>query len=684
MKIFSICIVILTVAGFVFLRIRNLYTLDVSTYLLELNINTLERIIKTIESEIKSIESNVVYIAKIQNNITLDYFERAVMLKNFIDINPKIVSISIVDKNGKELLKAFNPEYSLESTFKDISNTSIFKALAIKDTAFEIYFDTETMLSYIYRFDEKNKLSIFINVSLKDIQREIEKIKIGRTGVFGLIKDSIYIFHTDKSKLGSKIEDRFNKTYTGSGSYEEFDEVVTFRSVEALNAYAIITQKKADVYRALYSGQKQAFFIFAFGGVLALVLSLFLSNLITAPLRKLKNLVLRIDLEKGVFPEKIDIRSKDEVGELSDTVNKMVDKLKRYAELQVDKLIVEERKLQAIIFSIEDGLMLVDGEGVIQLINKKAKELLNLDVGMKIDEVIVDARIKEAFEKIKTSKTELNMSDENMSRYFEVFRNVVVHPKGDEIGELIVLRDITLEKEIERMKNDFIHSITHDLKNPLSSIIGYLKLIMDEKFSGSKLTQRQVEYINVIEKNAKRLLTMINDILDIAKYEEGQLEVLPQEFSLEELLDEVLNIEQPLAASKNIEIIKEINFKNHVVLDMGFLERILINLIGNAIKFTPHNGKIKIGVIEDGDYLRFYVSDTGPGIPKEYQTRIFEKFKQIPGQKRGGTGLGLTITKAFVELQGGKIWVESEVGKGATFYFTLPKIYKSIKQPEGV
>lgn len=679
-KIFSISILILIVSGFVFLRVMGIFRQDIVTYLLELNITALDRIIWRIESEIKKMGENAVYLSKIQTSMNLDYFERALMLKNFIDINPSIISASIVDKNGRELLKTFNSDYPQEAGFKDISGKPVFLKLKEKNPAWDIYFDSFTKVAYIYRFDERNGFSIHIISSLKRIQEEVEKLKLGRTGVLGVIKDGIYIFHSDKELLGKKAE----RNLRGTGSYEEAENVITYSEVGSIGVVAEIVRKKDDVYKALYIGERHAFMIFLLGGFMALVFSFALSNFITAPLRKLKNMVLRIDLERGIFPEKISIRSRDEVGELSNTVNLMVEKLKRYAELQVDKLIVEERKLQAIIFSIEDALLLLDSDGVIQLLNRRAKEILEADVGRKIDEVIQDQRIKSVFEKIKNERAELDLSDENRTRYFEVFRNVVHHPRGEEIGNLIVLRDITLEKEIERMKNEFIHSITHDLKNPLSSITGYLKFLADEKISGGKLTPRQIEFVNTIEKNAKRLLTMINDILDVAKYEENQLEVLPQEFNLAELIDEVFKIEEPLAAQKRIELIKEIEYKNHVVLDMGFLERILINLIGNAIKFTPENGKIKLGVLEDGDYLKFYVSDTGPGIPKEYQEKIFEKFKQIPGQKRGGTGLGLTIVKAFVELQGGRIWVESEPGKGATFIFTLPKIYRSIKQPQSV
>ncbi len=239
------------------------------------------------------------------------------------------------------------------------------------------------------------------------------------------------------------------------------------------------------------------------------------------------------------------------------------------------------------------------------------------------------------------------------------------------MGLLTVFHDITLEKEIDQMKDDFVHSITHDLRNPLASVRGLLKLLMDG--SPGPLTEKQKKMLTTMDHASARLLSLINDILDVAKIETGKMVINLADCNMKQIVERVIEIQQPLAVRKNINI--EFACPQELLsfsADPGLLERLVTNLIGNAIKFTPEYGKVNVKIEDLPERILVEVADTGPGIPPEYLNKVFDKFQQLDTTK-GGTGLGLTISKYIVEGHLGKIWAESKVGEGAKFSFWIPK-----------
>jgi signal transduction histidine kinase len=230
-------------------------------------------------------------------------------------------------------------------------------------------------------------------------------------------------------------------------------------------------------------------------------------------------------------------------------------------------------------------------------------------------------------------------------------------------------------KELDRLKSDFVSNVSHELRTPLTAIKGAVDLLLREV--PGPLNESQTHYLSRVRSNTQHLAGLINDLLDLAKIEEGKVELKGARVSVGGLMHEVMETVKPLAVEKPV--LLEVKVPEPSVLvwaDRDKVTQVLMNLIGNAIKFTPPQGRVTVSASRDGtEWAQVSVNDSGPGISAEECQKIFQKFYQVSeggGLKPKGTGLGLAISKALVELNGGKIWVESEEGRGSTFSFTLP------------
>lgn len=227
----------------------------------------------------------------------------------------------------------------------------------------------------------------------------------------------------------------------------------------------------------------------------------------------------------------------------------------------------------------------------------------------------------------------------------------------------------------DKIKNDFLANISHELRTPLNAIIGFSEVLSMKMFG--PLTEKQEEYVTDIHVSGLHLLGMINEILELSKIEAKAIKLAISKFNLQTSFNEVVNIVRPLADKKKIELQKDAKEFVEIEADYQKIQQILYNLLSNAIKFTPDNGKIEIGYKTDNGSVLLRVKDTGIGIDKKYEGKIFGKFVQLNNvysKKESSTGLGLTITKELVELHGGKIWFESVVDKGTTFFVRLPLV----------
>ena len=242
---------------------------------------------------------------------------------------------------------------------------------------------------------------------------------------------------------------------------------------------------------------------------------------------------------------------------------------------------------------------------------------------------------------------------------------------------MAVLRDISKEAEIERIKNEFISTVSHELRTPMTSVKGYADLLVSGNAHVGTLNPTQRRFVEVIQANANRLTDLVNEILEISRIETGRVKLQLETIDLAALLNEVTLSFEGQLVQKAMDL--EVTLPDeppYVYADKGRLTQILVNLIGNAWQYTPERGRITIEVTAtDDNYVQIDIKDTGIGIPEQDLEYVFERFfrsERPEAQVVDGTGLGLSITKSYVDMLGGKIWVESELNVGTTFSFTMP------------
>jgi len=347
------------------------------------------------------------------------------------------------------------------------------------------------------------------------------------------------------------------------------------------------------------------------------------------------------------------------------------------------KVLAEKKSTDAVIRSIAEGLIVVDSKGKVIMMNPAAQRLLGASGKDKIGKPISEnLKEEQLISLVKTSKDEENKEIELVSQEDETKKvirassAVIESEDGETVGMVSVLSDITKQRELDRMKSAFVASVSHELRTPLVAIEKSISLILDR--TTGPITENQEQFLSIAQRNLKRLTHLINDLLDLSKLEAGKMSFSPAPDSVEKIIDESIEGLFTWANTKSISIQRNISSGlPEVNVDHNRIVQVLVNLIGNAIKFTPHNGVITVsaGLSAEGDSIEISVKDTGIGIPPEHLDKVFDKFYQVSERSVTditGTGIGLSIAKEIVQWHGGKIWAESEKGMGAKFTFTLP------------
>jgi len=383
------------------------------------------------------------------------------------------------------------------------------------------------------------------------------------------------------------------------------------------------------------------------------------------------------------------------------SLNKVMLELQAYRAFQLNQILDERNISKVLIDSIPDSLLLLDENNnllhynqvsaemlgikhhdkftnLIELIGKEhwAEPIKNILLENEKNEFEISVNVPYYYESIsiRVPEASTRLKIENKADFekkiYKIIKKKYTITSVKKYGVLILTKDITLQKEIEQMKEDFFNMITHDLRSPLTAIDGYTKLIYSMISKDEKLES----YFNTIFSAIKKQNGMIDDILNYNKLKNKKLSLSLEKIKIEELVKIIISEHINVAKIKKIELSYKISTKKEeIIADNLLLQRILSNIIGNALKFTPSNGKINIEINEDMENFLFSVEDTGPGIPKYKIPLIFEKYGQLEEHKSQGFGLGLAMCKMAVELHQGKIWVESEIGKGSKFIFTIPK-----------
>lgn len=366
----------------------------------------------------------------------------------------------------------------------------------------------------------------------------------------------------------------------------------------------------------------------------------------------------------------------------------------------------EAIKNEAIVEGITDGVLVVDADDSIQLVNPAAARILGVPQeelqDRKLDTILaemtspVDQQLaQKLYQVVTTQQANLPEQGETFVERITVEDKTIIasltsisltsNPKTPS-SILIVLRDISQEAELDRIKNEFISTVSHELRTPMTSIKGYIDLLVTNKVGS--LTDMQRKFLQIIKSNADRLSALVNDILDISRLDAGRVKLEQQSINLDTVIRSVAASFNHQLEEKNLSLRLDISDNLPLAYaDPDRVTQVLVNLIGNATKYSRPNDSITITVEVVDQYFQIKVRDTGLGISEEDQKRVFDRFFRAERDANSlvdGTGLGLPIAKMFVEMMGGTIWVESELGKGSTFSFTLPLEPQIAKEEETI
>ncbi len=457
------------------------------------------------------------------------------------------------------------------------------------------------------------------------------------------------------------------------------DTCIKLRSLNHEVMYAASTQARRLAGQAVL-------FISLIGAAAIIVgvsFSLFLSRLISRPVTELKDAVSHI--AQGDYAVHVPLRGGGELMLLAEAFNDMAEKLKHFHDMNIEQILAEKRKSEAIIRSVDDGLLVVDEKLLITNINPKAAAIFDIPaedaLGKHILEVVRDERV---FVGLKAAL------ESTQPRPMTEGEDVLTVPKGDEQqhyqmgvlpmrsragvipGAVLVLRDITRLKELERLKSEFVMTASHELRTPLTSIGMSVGMLMES--ASPKLNEMEREFLEACHEEVNRLKALVSDLLDLTKIEAGKLDVVFERVAPAFLSLQATTMMKSQAEAAGVGLTVEVpDDLPEVQADPNKIVWVLVNLLANAVRYTPAGGHVWLRAERAGEWIHLKVQDNGPGVPREMQSRIFDKFVRLDqGDASGGSGLGLAISKEIVRAHRGAIWLESEPGQGSTFTFSLP------------
>lgn len=421
------------------------------------------------------------------------------------------------------------------------------------------------------------------------------------------------------------------------------------------------------------------------GGIcvfIGLTLFAWLPRSIDRPVKELTRGILEIANHN--YGKRLDLKGNEEFREVADSFNSMAERLTEYRASTLADILSAKKFLEAIVNSINDPIIGLNREREVLFINNEALNVLNLkrenvirrsaeELALKND--LLRRLIRELVNPGE-KKEPLKIYADNKESYFQAFYIPInnaeaVKDEPHDLGDVILLKNITEFKELDSAKTTFISTISHELKTPISAIMMSLQLLEDKRVGDLNAEQEQLS--KSIKENSERLLNITGELLNMTQVEAGKLQMMPKITKPIELIEYAIKANQVQADKFNIQI--EVEYPEGKIpklfVDSEKIAWVLTNLLSNAIRYSKENGRVVVGAKQDGDYIELYVQDFGKGIDPRYHQSIFDRYFRVPGTKVQGSGLGLSISKDFVEAHSGTLTVESEQGKGSRFVMKL-------------
>ncbi len=396
---------------------------------------------------------------------------------------------------------------------------------------------------------------------------------------------------------------------------------------------------------------------------------------ITKPVKEMT--IVAADISKGQFEKRIILNSRDEMGQLASSINYMASTLNETISSIKEKNI----RMEAILSGVVNGIIAVDSAKRILFINPVAASLLGIEdisvTGKHILQVIrnnqLDDQLKSIINENDYIDTELLISFPE-EKILKIYANPIRYmEKEDDIGIIIIIQDISELRKLEKMRSEFVANVSHELKTPLTSIKGFVETLKNGALEDEETS---IRFLNIIEDEADRLNRLISDILSLSELENRRTRYMIDSIDVKSVISEVVSMLSNQAEKKSIDLsFTAADNLRMIYGERDNLKQMLINLIDNAVKYTPEGGRVEVHTINQDNRIVIVIKDNGIGIPKEHIPRLFERFYRVDkarSRKVGGTGLGLAIVKHIVKLFDGEIEVESTVGKGTKFTIILP------------
>lgn len=443
--------------------------------------------------------------------------------------------------------------------------------------------------------------------------------------------------------------------------------------INDLNQEAIL-HKNQNARDSAESAATWMTIIFTILALIAFTLVLNFPGVISNPIRQLSAGISAIANKN--YSRRIHLSQKDEFGDLANAFNIMAEKLDEYEHSNLARIKFEKRRIEAVINNMRDAIIGFDEKRQVLFLNSVAESLIGLREKDVIGKYAPDLALRNDL--IRTllqdePRAELEIFADGKKSYF-VNERIEVRNEEERIGDVIVLRNITPFHELDEAKTNFIATVSHELKTPISSIKMSARLLDDARVGN--MNKEQQDLLHSIKDDADRLLKITSELLNMSQVETGNIQLKIQAASAEDIIQHAVQAVQFQAQQKQMSIKTDIAPSlPGVMADLEKTSWVLINFLTNAIRYAPEASSIEVTASRKNDKVSIAVRDHGIGIDEKYLTRIFDRYYKVPGNyEKSGTGLGLAISREFIEAQGGNIWVESRIGEGSRFGFDFPVI----------
>lgn len=593
---------------------------------------------------------------------------------------------------------------------KDYSKTKMFE-LGQRGADVSLFFkDVDGVLGH-YLISRMSLEGNFLGIALVEAQADSYTLltkdytdtgDTGETFIAGKDENGKEVYFTPlRFKADAAMSPYVASTTSPPRDYRDLPVVLRSKEIPITRWTVGVKIDEAEIYAPVSKIRDLTLIVVLATAAAVLLLAMYLSRVFTAPLGVLTSKTQKI--AQGDLSQVIDIKSTDEIGMLASSFNSMTTKLRELYQGLEQKVVERTKQLDqkvqelgdakakddAILGSIGEGMIVTDSRGMMLLVNTIAAHLLDRPVSSLTGQPVTNLKLYDPngevlpaertplFTALKTNERAVQDVTSVFSDGSKLTLSITATPviqNGQVIGVIQIVRDITKEKEVDRMKTEFISLASHQLRTPLSAIKWFAEMLIAG--DAGKLNEEQQGFAQNIGDSTERMIELVSSLLNISRIESGRIIIDPKPTDLKKLVEELaVELKVKLDEKKQNFALSVHNELPLINVDPQLTRQVYLNLLTNAIKYTPEGGQVAVMISRNGEEMLSQVTDTGYGIPKAQQSKVFQKFFRAENVTKiitDGTGLGLYLIKAIVDSQQGKIWFESEEGKGTTFWFTLP------------